>query len=51
MSMDVKDMGEYCEVVCIDCLYGRVRPVKGRDDELLTVSCAGHWRELRAERR
>jgi len=51
IDTDVKDMAEYCEVLCVDCLYGRVRPVKGRDDELLTVSCAGHWRELRAERR
>ena len=46
----VKDMGEYFDVVCVDCLYGRDRPVETRDGALVTVSCAGHWRELRARR-
>jgi len=51
IDTDVKDMGEYCDVVCVDCLYGRVRPVNVRDGAVLTVSCAGHRRELRAESR
>ena len=50
IDTDVKDMAEYCEVLCVDCLYGRDRPVRLRDDAFVTVSCAGYWRELRARR-